>query len=166
MGSNPSFFKGDSLPVESVSYYDVMEFIDKLNAITGQSYRLPTEAEWEYAARGGIKSKGTKFAGSNNASAVGWQSDNSGSKSRPVGTRQPNELGIYDMSGNVLEWVGDWWGPGNTLTEKDSAGPAGGIFRVHRGGSWSNGLPHSRVSARGNYAPGNRILYLGFRLAH
>lgn len=109
MGYNPSNFKGENLPVEQVSYFEVQEFIKKLNDITGMNFRLPTEAEWEYAARGGRKSQGTPYAGSNNPQAVGWGKANSGSETHPVGSLSPNELNIYDLNGNVWEWCNDWY---------------------------------------------------------
>ncbi|MBQ3247459.1 MAG: SUMF1/EgtB/PvdO family nonheme iron enzyme, partial [Alistipes sp.] len=110
MGKNPSRFKGDNLPVERVSWNDIQKFIEKLNAKTGKRYRLPTEAEWEYAARGGNQSKGYKYSGSNDIGSVAWYTDNSSSPTHPVGQKQPNELGLYDMSGNVYEWCSDWHG--------------------------------------------------------
>ncbi|HDP98542.1 MAG TPA: hypothetical protein ENN22_05075, partial [bacterium] len=110
MGSNPSRFKGDNLPVERVSWNDVQEFIRKLNAKTGGNFRLPTEAEREYASRGGSRSAHFKYSGSNNVDNVAWYDNNSGRKTHPVGTKQPNELGLYDMSGNVWEWCSDWYG--------------------------------------------------------
>ena len=109
MGSNPSHFKGADLPVENVTWYDCQNFIQKLKSLTGQKFRLPTEAEWEFACRGGNKSRGYKYSGSNNLGSVAWYNGNSGGKTRPVGTKAPNELGIYDMSGNVWEWCNDWY---------------------------------------------------------
>ena len=116
MGNNPSEFKGDNLPVEQVSWKDCQKFLSKLNRITGKMFRLPTEAEWEYAARGGNKSRGYQYSGSNNLLDVAWYDDNSGRKTHAVGTKQPNELGIYDMSGNVCEWCQDWYGKYNSPT--------------------------------------------------
>jgi formylglycine-generating enzyme required for sulfatase activity len=109
MGTNPSLSKGDELPVENVSWKDCQKFIKKLNQLTGETFRLPTEAEWEYAARGGNKSKGYKYSGSNDLGTVAWSSNNSLPKTHPVATKQPNELGIYDMSGNVYEWCNDYY---------------------------------------------------------
>lgn len=123
MGTNPSEFKGDDLPVESVSWHDAQKFIEKLNERTGKYYRLPTEAEWEWAARGGEKSKGYTYSGSNNLNSVGWYSENSDEKTHPVGRKKPNELGIHDMSGNVWEWCEDWYDD-----DRDT--------KVIRGGSW------------------------------
>ena len=104
MGSNPSWFKGPKRPVENVSWDDCQAFIKKLNEMTGKQFRLPTEAEWEFASRGGIKSQGYKYSGSNNLNSVAWYADNSGNTTHDVGQESPNELGIYDMSGNVWEW--------------------------------------------------------------
>ncbi|MBR7028214.1 MAG: SUMF1/EgtB/PvdO family nonheme iron enzyme, partial [Bacteroidaceae bacterium] len=138
MGSNPSEFKGPKLPVENVSWDDCQTFIGKLNAQTGKTFRLPTEAEWEYAARGGKKSKGYTYSGSNTIGNVAWYDGNSGGTTHEVSTKQANELGIYDMSGNVLEWCQDWYGA--TYYENSSTtapqGPASGTYRVLRGGSW------------------------------
>jgi formylglycine-generating enzyme required for sulfatase activity len=163
MGSNPSNFKGDNLPVETVSWDDIQEFIKKLNAQTGKNYRLPTEAEWEYAARGGTKSKGYKYSGSNNLAEVAWFGGNSGS--HPVGTKQPNELGIYDMSGNVWEWCSDWDGTYSASAQQNPIGASSGSARVSRGGSWSSRAQGCRVAARGGISSGDRYGILGFRLA-
>jgi len=159
IGSNPSHFKGDRLPVEQVSWSNVQEFIRKLNAKTGKHYRLPTEAEWEYAARGGNKSKGHKFSGSNTI-------DNTGSGTYPVGTKSPNEIGIYDMSGNVWEWCNDWYGSYSRTAVTNPQGPSSGSQRVLRGGSWMNrSTKLMLVSTRNAEKPEARYSYLGFRLA-
>ena len=165
MGSNPSSFKGDNLPVELVSWDDVQEFIRKLNAKTGKQYRLPTEAEWEYAARGGTKSKGYKYSGSNTLSNVAWSDENSGGETHPVGSKMPNELGLYDMSGNVWEWCWDWYGDYGSSAQTNPTGPSSGSYRVNRGGSWRSYAWDCRVTYRFNYSyPGRRRNSIGFRL--
>ena len=166
MGNNPSYFKGDNLPVENVTWNDVQEFIRKLNQLTGKSYRLPTEAEWEYAARGGSNSSGNKYSGSNNIGSVAWYTENSGSKTHPVGSKSPNELGIYDMSGNVWEWCQDRWASNyySSSPQRNPKGPASGSYRVFRGGSWSNDARLCRVSYRSYDSPDCRLDNLGFRL--
>ena len=167
MGSNPSYYKGDNLPVEQVSWNDVQEFLRKLNAMTGKRYRLPTEAEWEFAARGGNSSRGYKYSGGNSIGSVAWCKDNSGSRTHAVGTKSPNELGIYDMSGNVLEWCQDWYNSSyyGSSPRTNPQGPNSGSFRVYRGGSWNGGAGSCRVSNRTFITPGNRYGDLGFRLA-
>ena len=165
MGSNPSAYKGDSLSIAAISWDDVQEFIERLNTRTGKKYRLPTEAEWEYAARGGNRSKGYKYSGSNNPLDVGWYYDNSGRKPLPVGTKPPNELGLYDMSGNVHEWCSDWYGPYSSNAQTDPQGPSSGAERVYRGGGWENAAGLVRVSSRNSDKPGGRGNLLGFRLA-
>ena len=165
MGSNPSNFKGGNLPVESVSYKDVKTFITKLNRKTGKKFRLPTEAEWEYAARGGNKSKGYKYAGSNTIDDVAWYDDNSNFKTHPVKTKQPNELGIYDMSGNVWEWCSDWYGDYTSEAQTNPQGPSSGSIRVDRGGSWFNYARDCRASRRDYGNLSNLDINLGFRLA-
>jgi formylglycine-generating enzyme required for sulfatase activity len=158
MGSNPSNFKGDNLPVEKVSWNDCKTFISKLNSLTGENFRLPTESEWEYAARGGNKSRGYKYSGSNSIGEVAWYYGNSGSKTHPVATKSPNELGIYDMSGNVWEWTSDiWCGDYNSSRS--------GSYRVDRGGGWSFDARYCRVSSRNDRDPSYTINYLGLRLA-
>ena len=154
MGNNPSQFKGDNLPVERVSWDDCQEFISKLNSITGRSFRLPTEAEWEFAARGGKKSKGYKYSGSNNLDEVAWYDGNSGNQTHPVGTKKPNELGIYDMSGNVWEWCADWYDNYSSSPSTDPTGPSSGSFRMSRGGSWNVDAWYCRVSYRNRSRPG------------
>ena len=165
MGSNPSNFKGDNLPVERVSWNDVQEFLRKLNAMTGKNYRLPTEAEWEFAARGGNSSRGYKYSGGNSIGNVAWFGGNSGSRTHAVGTKSPNELGIYDMSGNVYEWCQDWYGSYSSSSQRNPQGPNSGSDRVSRGGGWLNFASYCRVSFRNYYTPGGRDSYLGFRLA-
>ena len=167
MGNNPSYFKGDDLPVENVSWNDVQEFLRKLNAMTGKRYRLPTEAEWEFAARGGNSSRGYKYSGSNSLGSVVWYTDNSGSRTHAVGTKSPNELGIYDMSGNVREWCQDWYRDSyyGSSPRNNPRGPNSGWYRVYRGGSWNFNAWYCRVSIRYYYAPAYRNNNLGFRLA-
>ncbi len=164
MNSNPSNFKGDNLPVENVSWNDVQEFISKLNSITGKTYRLPTEAEWEYAARCGINSM-YKYAGSNNIDEVAWYVINSGGKPQPVGSKKPNEWEIYDMNGNVWEWVSDWFGNYDTKAQTNPIGPALGPGRVRRGCGWSSEAKDCRISSRNADTPDLRRPGLGFRLA-
>jgi formylglycine-generating enzyme required for sulfatase activity len=166
MGDNPSAFIGDDHLVEKVSWNDVQEFIKKLNEKTGQKYRLPTEAEWEYAALGGQKSRGFKYAGSDNLNEVAWYDENSGSKTHPVGQKKPNELGLYDMSGNVYEWCADWYGSDyyKNSPKNNPTGPVNGSGRVGRGGSWRYGADYCRVSRRYRNAPDIRIVIIGFRL--
>ncbi len=164
MGSNPSNFKGDNLPVETVSWDDVQVFINKLNAKTGKTYRLPTEAEWEYAAGGVI---GQKWAGTITESSLAnfaWYDANSGSKTHPVGTKQPNQFGLYDMSGNVWEWCSDWYGSYSSSPQNNPMGASTGSYRVYRGGSWRGEATYCRVARRGSNTPDNRYDNLCFRL--
>lgn len=166
MDNNPSYFKGDNLPVEQVSWDDCQKFINKLNDITGRKFRLPTEAEWEYAARGGKKSRGYQYSGSNKISDVAWYSSNSEHKTQPVGLKLANELGLYDMSGNVDEWCFDRFGFYSALSQTNPLGADDGICRVYRGGSWEQTAEFCRSSDRSNYGTSkNRIYNLGFRLA-
>ena len=164
MDNNPSYFKGDNLPVEKVSWDDCQEFISKLNRITGKTFRLPTEAEWEYAARGGKKSRGYQYSGSNNISDVAWYYDNSGSETHNVGSKQANELGIYDMTGNVWEWCQDWHDNYSSSSQVNPTGANSGPFRVGRGGCWFYAARLCRSSCRFSYAPDTRFYYLGLRL--
>ena len=165
MGRNPSYFKGDNHPVESVSWKDCQQFITKLNQLTGHTFSLPTEAQWEYAARGGNKSRHTQYSGSKNIGDVAWYSSNSGYETHPVGEKLPNELGLYDMSGNVWEWCSDCWGSYSSGSQRDPAGPNSGDGRVRRGGGWLSGPRNCRSSNRNGYEPSYRNFDLGLRLA-
>jgi formylglycine-generating enzyme required for sulfatase activity len=165
MDSNPSNFKGDNLPVESVSWHDVQDFIRKLNQQTGKNYRLPTEAEWEFAARGGNSSRGYKYSGSNDIGSVAWYNGNSGGETHPVGTKQANELGIYDMTGNVWEWCNDWYGSYSGSSQTNPKGASSGSYRVLRGGSWYSNESNCRVSNRSHSSPDSRLIIIGFRVA-
>ena len=166
MGSLPSsisssYGMGDNYPVYYVSWYDIQDFINELNAKTGKNYRLPTEAEWEFAARGGRSSKNYRYSGSDSIDEVAWYYGNSSSKTHPVGEKQPNELGIYDMSGNVWEWVSDWYGSNYYSSSPGSnpPGPTSGSYRVDRGGSWHNVAGDCRVANRGDYYPDYRLRF-------
>ncbi len=185
MGDNPSLFKGDKLPVERVSWYDAIIYCNKrsikegLNPCysgsgdnitcdwTANGYRLPTEAEWEYAARGGKKSKGYIYSGSNDLKKVAWYEDNSGDETHPVGEKQANELGIYDMSGNVWEWCWDWYDENyyQQSPKKDPRGPSSGDYsRVLRGGSWYDNVSYCRVADRFSNNPDFRLYFYGLRI--
>ncbi len=164
MGSNPSYFKGQRRPVEQVSWDDCQSFIRKLNSLTGQNFRLPTEAEWEYVARGG-RSGGTKYAGSNSIGDVAWYDGNSGDQIHDVATKRANSLGIYDMSGNVWEWCQDWYGNYSSSSQTNPQGPSTGSSRVYRGGSWVDRASYCRVSIRNGRGPDCRYNNLGLRLA-
>lgn len=166
MGSNPSEFKGAKHPVEQVSWEDCQTFIRKLNQLTGRNFRLPTEAEWEYAARGGRSSRGYKYAGTTSyLDGYAWYTENSGNTTHPVGQKNANELGLYDMSGNVNEWCADWYGDNTSSAQTNPQGPSSGSDRVFRGGSWYGTAEGCRVSIRGFIIPsyGNRVF--GLRLA-
>lgn len=194
MGSNPSNWKGDNLPVEQVSWYQAVDYCNKRSrkeglqpcySISGNTspsswsqgtivcdwsatgYRLPTEAEWEYAARGGNLSKGYKYSGSNDIGSVAWYGSNSGSKTQIVGTKQPNELGIHDMSGNVWEWCWDWYDSGyyGKSQSSDPIGAGSGSFRVLRGGCWDYYGGGCRVADRNRSIPGSSYNCYGFRVS-
>ena len=161
MGKTPSSFSGcDDCPVEKVSWHDANAYAKKVGK------RLPTEAEWEYAARGGNKSKGYAYSGSNDLDAVAWYNNNSGSKTHPVAQKQPNELGLYDMSGNVWEWCSDWYDEGyySGSPQTDPQGSNSGKSRVLRGGCWSDSGYFCRVASRFRLNPDYWFNGLGFRL--
>ena len=169
LGSNPTsdYGVGNYYPAYFVSWEDIVNiFIPRLNKITGKTFRLPSEAEWEYAARGGNKSKGYKYSGSNTIGDVAWYSDNASITIHPVGTKAPNELGIYDMSGNVWEWCSDWYYSSyySSSPSTNPTGPTSGSGHVHRGGGWSFGAMYCRVSSRLFNNPSDRLNRLGFRL--
>ena len=173
MGSTPNggwtdqYGKGDKYPAYKISWNDCDTFLQKLNAKTGLNFRLPTEAEWEYAARGGNKSKGYTYAGSNTIGDVAWYKSNSSSKTHEVMQKQANELGLYDMSGNVWEWCSDWYSS-TYYSESDNStapkGPSSGTYRVYRGGAWSSYAWYCRVAYRNYYTPNFRNYNLGFRV--
>lgn len=166
MGYNPSSLKNDDKPVENVTWYECQEFIAKLNQKTGMNFRLPTEEEWEYAAKGGRLSKGYRYSGSNDLDAVGWYESNSGTKTQRIGSKQPNELGIYDMSGNVAEWCGDKSSEYRADYGGGRPDVRNGTVCVTRGGSWFLYPEYCRSAARGCEEPGNKSIDLGFRLAY
>lgn len=165
MGSNPSRFKGAQLPVEQVSWDDCQAFIAKLNEMTGKNFRLPTEAEWEYAARGGNKSQGTMFAGGANCPDVAWCSTNADNTTHEVAQKQGNELGLYDMSGNVNEWCNDFYARYTTAAQTNPQGPVAGTGMVYRGGAYNEGARLCRVTYRSSQLSGYRSSRIGLRLA-
>lgn len=167
MGSNPSnFTEGNNLPVEKVSYNDAITFCQQLSSLTGKHFTLPTEAQWEYAARGGHKtpSAPTLFAGSDDIEAVGWHKGNSDSTTHTVAQKVSNTLGLYDMTGNVFEWCLDWYGPYTADAVTDPQGPADGSERVSRGGSWNYPASYCRTSIRACSAPDVTYYMLGLRV--
>lgn len=165
MRNNPSNFNGAQNPVENVSWNDSQKFIRKLNQKTGRKFRLPTEAEWEFAARGGTKSKGYNYSGSNKLKDVAWYYSNSGSKTHPVKKKCPNELGIFDMSGNVREWCQDWYGNYKAGTQTNPTGSTYGSYRVLRGGCWFDNASYCQASFRSNDSPDVAHYGHGLRLA-
>jgi formylglycine-generating enzyme len=184
MGKNPSYFKdsGKDAPVEQVNWYDAVEFCNKLSEQEGlqkcysgsgdnikcdfkaNGYRLPTEAEWEYAAKGGNQSKGYTYSGGNSLDEVGWYNDNSRRRTHSVKGKYPNELGIYDMSGNVWEWCWDWYGDYSSSAQTNPHGQGIGSNRVYRGGGWGGNRNYCRSADRYDLTPASRGYYLGFRL--
>ena len=157
---------GDNYPMYYVSYEDAVDFCKELNLLTGNKYKftLPTEAQWEFAARGGNKSNDCKYSGSNSVDKVAWHFDNSGRNTHPVKGKAPNELGLYDMSGNVYEWCLDWFDSYSSGAQTNPKGPSSGSIRVLRGGSWSMFEPGCRVASRSFDRPNIRFNY-GFRVA-
>jgi formylglycine-generating enzyme required for sulfatase activity len=168
MGSNPSYFDDcPSCPVEQVSFEQVQDFIQKLNETSKKDYRLPTEAEWEYAARGGYNNQNFQFAGGSRLDEVGWYDGNSVGRTHPVGKKRFNGLGLYDMSGNVFEWCSDWLNHYESSTQRNPVGSRGEHeYRIARGGSWSGDQNYCRSARRWADTPGSRANNLGFRLAH
>lgn len=190
MGNNPSSIKGENLPVDNISWVDGISFCNKLSLNEGfeecysingdcvsilpnkSGFRLPTEAEWEYAACGGKKRSGFRYSGSNSLKNVGWYNENSGysnikktsSQCHPVGLLKPNELGLYDMSGNVCEWCWDWYGTYSSMTSFNPLGPESGRSRVYRGGRWSDNATNCRISYRNCASPSGRQDYFGIGL--
>ena len=165
MGSNPSTYKGDNHPVEKVSWDDAQEFCKKLSELTGKRYVLPTEAQWEYAARGGNQSKGYTYSGSNNVNEVAIYYSNSINGHSSVKSKKPNELGIYDMSGNVWEWCSDWYSSSySSSSQTNPQGPNSGSSRVLRGGSWNRNASRCRVAAHDGSYPSYTNSNYGFRV--
>ena len=166
MGENPSNFKGDlQRPVEMVSWDDCQTFIAKLNELTGKAFRLPTEAQWEYAARGGKQTKKYLYSGGDDLDAVAWHYYNASETTHPVKTKRPNELHLYDMSGNVWEWCADWYGAYSADGQTDPTGPAKGAKRVVRGGAWSYMSNYAPVAYRNYCEPDFSWYACGLRLA-
>lgn len=166
MGENPSNFKGDlQCPVEMVSWDDCQTFIAKLNELTGKSFRLPTEAQWEYAARGGKQTKKYLYSGGDDLDAVAWHYYNASETTHPVKTKRPNELHLYDMSGNVWEWCADWYGSYSADGQTNPTGPAKGAKRVVRGGAWSYMSNYAPVAYRNYCEPDFSWYACGLRLA-
>lgn len=157
--------KGDNYPAYYISYEDVLSFLTKLNNLTGETFRMPTEAEWEYAARGGNKSKGYQYSGSNTLNEVAWYTENSSNQTHAVKTKLANELGLYDMSGNVYEWCSDWKGSYSSSSQTDPVGASSDSYRVYRGGSWDSSSRYCRVAYRGGNTPSFRNSIFGIRLA-
>lgn len=168
MGSYPNISSqyglGEDYPVYNVSYQQCLQFMQKLGSITGKKFRMPTEAEWEFAARGGNNAESTTYSGSNTAGTVAWYSQNAGGKTHPVAQKQANELNIYDMSGNLWEWCSDWYALYSSATQNNPTGPSTGSSRVIRGGGWNDSATDCRVSVRSSAAPSQGFTTVGLRL--
>lgn len=163
-GWNSNYGVGDEFPATYVTYSDCESFVSKLYLLSGLKFRLPTEAEWEYAARGGKQSQGTLYSGSDNPDEVAWHQGNAGNVLHRPGSLRPNELGLYDMSGNIWEWCSDWYGAYSADAQTNPTGPSNGNRRVVRGGSFSYEAPYSRVSQRNSLARDYRSFVTGFRV--
>lgn len=155
---------GDDFPMYDITWTDAYIFCERMSKRTGKTYRLPTEAEWEYAARGGQKADSAKYAGGNDIDEVAWYKDNGGETAHPVGQKKPNGLGLYDMSGNLWEWCADWYDAYPSEAQDNPKGPVQGRERVIRGGYWGAGADDGRVSRRGHYTPGYKSFSRGFRV--
>lgn len=167
MSANPSYFtEGSNLPVEQVSYNEALEFCSRLSDLTGHTFTLPTEAQWEYAARGGQNAPATPtvYAGGSEIGTVAWYTDNCDGTTHAVGSKAPNELGLYDMSGSVREWCLDWYGDYSSSAQTDPQGPSTGTNRVVRGGGWASWARECRIPDRMDFYPGNKYGDTGFRL--
>lgn len=168
MGSYPNISSayglGEDYPVYNVSYTQCLQFINKLNNITGKTFRIPTEAEWEFAARGGNNNEGTTYSGNNTIGTVAWYSQNASGKTHSVAQKQANELNLYDMSGNLWEWCSDWYGNYSSASQTNPTGPASGNSRVIRGGGYSDNAADCRVSVRSSATPGTGYTTIGLRL--
>lgn len=167
MGNNPSTYRNcPECPVETVSWEDAQAFIHALNEKTGENYRLPTEAEWDFAAKGGTQSQGHKYSGSPQLDEVAWHDQNSEGRPHEVGQKKPNELGLYDMSGNVYEWCADWYSPTYEYhADVNPHGPTEGVFRVLRGGDYTCPAAFCRIANRRSFLPSTRMNFNGLRLA-
>ena len=170
IGNNPSYFQGSDRPVDRVSWKEAQEFIEKLNTKTRRVYRLPTEAEWEYAARGGGKREGYLYSGGNKLEDLGWYDENSFGATKPVGLLEPNELGLFDMSGNVREWCWDWYDAqyykqcAEQVIVSNPQGPDKGTRFVLRGGSWDLSTRYCRVVHRSSLGLNHQNFSVGLRL--
>jgi formylglycine-generating enzyme required for sulfatase activity len=164
MPDAPEWGWNDKHPMVKVNYNDAVAYCNWLGEEFGGDWRLPTEAQWEFAARGGNNSKGYTYSGGNDLDEVAWYADNAGGKTQSVGRKKPNELGIYDMSGNVWEWCKDWYGDYSSSAQNNPKGPASGSYRVLRGGSWGNAASYCRVAHRGYGSPAGRGVGNGFRV--